>query len=457
MSIIRPRLNDFYNIPFTQEEVDFAIPYLDEDIPFYVDPFLLWKSPSFQDNSIHTAITNSFNYLGYQYISGDKESSIDMLLRASECNEVGLGNSKTRIGKPIGERTASTILSLFKTIPQINKAGFTHFEEIQLLVDNVGKDRISDFACSFMKSHLIDYTIYQSERWAIPRKKILVENIYNYKANIFETENIELPINEITNMPILFIPKRWLRFMPWLNYESFVSEYLIMKHSDWENKRYSRIELLDFNRNNYDLVQSYTKAKELKQTDCKNDPLFKSIPVLSSKRKLQTILKLPTGKENNADKEYENNLCQLLASLFYPQLDFAQEQVRTDSGVSIRDLIFYNNRSYDFLKDIYDDYNCKQIVFELKNVREVESQHINQLNRYLSTNFGRFGIIFTRNAPPKKIIKNTIDLWSGQRVCILILTDAELKLMCDIYENKQRLPVEVIKMKLIEFKRNCPS
>ena len=37
----------------------------------------------------------------------------------------------------------------------------------------------------------------------------------------------------------------------------------------------------------------------------------------------------------------------------------------------IRDLIFYNNRSYDFLKDIYDLYNCRQIVIELKNVKKV--------------------------------------------------------------------------------------
>jgi hypothetical protein len=51
MVIIRPRLNDFYNLPFRQEDVDFVIPFLDEDIPFYIDPFLLWKSPSMQDNA----------------------------------------------------------------------------------------------------------------------------------------------------------------------------------------------------------------------------------------------------------------------------------------------------------------------------------------------------------------------------------------------------------------------
>lgn len=65
MALIRPRLNDFHNLPFTQDEVDFAIPFLDEDIPLYVDPFLLWKSPSLQDNSLHTAIVNSFNHIGH--------------------------------------------------------------------------------------------------------------------------------------------------------------------------------------------------------------------------------------------------------------------------------------------------------------------------------------------------------------------------------------------------------
>ena len=44
MALIRPRLNDYYGLPFTQEAVDFAIPFLDEDVPLYLDPFLLWKS-----------------------------------------------------------------------------------------------------------------------------------------------------------------------------------------------------------------------------------------------------------------------------------------------------------------------------------------------------------------------------------------------------------------------------
>lgn len=38
-SIVRPRLNDYHGILLLQDKVDFAIPFLDEDIPLYVDPF----------------------------------------------------------------------------------------------------------------------------------------------------------------------------------------------------------------------------------------------------------------------------------------------------------------------------------------------------------------------------------------------------------------------------------
>lgn len=456
MPLVRPRLNDFFNLIFTQEEVDFAIPFLDEDIPLYVDPFLLWKSPSQQDNSLHTAITNSFNHLGYLLSKGKEVDAVEILIKASECHEVGFGDSKKRVGKPIGEKTSKEILKLFKDIPQINKSGFTHFEEIQLFVDNIAKDRISDFTCNFIKSFLIDFTIEQAEKHKIPIKKTIIP-IYDYKKNRFITEEIHLPQNPNTKQPIILVPKRWLRFLPWINYDDYFNDYYTKQVLSSKDSVPERVALLNYNRRNYDVVQTYIKIKERQQADCKNDPLFKPIPVISSKRKLSTILSLQTGKKDNADKEYEDNVCQLMASIVYPQLDFADFQSRTDSGVLIRDMIFYNNHSYDFLKDIYKEYECRQIVMELKNVKELEREHINQLNRYLKDQFGRFGILITRNNPPKKIYKNTIDLWAGQRRCIIILTDEDLKMMYQLYKSKQRLPIDVIKKKYIEFARDCPA
>jgi len=454
MALIRPRLNDYYGLPFTQEEVDFAIPFLDEDLPLYLDPFLLWKSPSMQDNSLHTAITNSFNHLGSLWLKDNKEQAIETLVLASECYEVGLGNSKRRRGARIGKALASEILILFETIPQVREAGFIHFEEIQLLVDNIGKDRISDFACSFTKSFLIDYTIEQCEKWNIPMEKKPL-SVYDYKDNVFLEEQTYVPHNPETGEPIILVPKRWLRASPWISLDDYSSTYF--KDTLDPTGKHDRVSILTFNRAHYDVVRVYIENKERNQQDCKNDPLFKPIPVFSAKRKLKTLTSLPTGNYMRADKKYEDAVFQLMASLMYPHLDFADAQSRTDSGVLIRDLVFYNNRSYDFLSEIWDSFDCRQMVFELKNVADIDRTHINQLNRYLSEPLGRFGVILTRKRPPKKVLKNTIDLWAGQRRCIIFLTDEDLSMMCELFESRQRFPIDVLKKKYIEFMRSCPG
>lgn len=455
INLVRPRINDFHNLSFTQEEVDFAIPFLDEDVPLYVDPFLLWKSPSLQDNSLHTALTNSFNRLGHTFVNNNEKEAREYLINLTECKEVGLGLSKNKSGKQIGVKSANEILNLYNNIPQVSKSGFIHFEEIQLFVDQISKDRISDLTCNFIKSFLIDYTIEQCEKFSIPLEKVTIKNVYSYRTHKFIDEEVYLPVNPNDKSPVLFVPKRWLRYLPWINYEDYFSSYISKLDNPLEFT--DRISLLNYNRENYDIIQTYVKIKEKQAVDCKNDPLFKPIPVLSTKRKLKEVLALPSGNLNGNDKKYEDLICQMLPSILYPQLDFAEPQSRTESGVLIRDLIFYNNRSYDFLKDIYESFNCKQIVIELKNVKELDRNHVNQLNRYLNNQFGNFGILFTRNKPPKSVYRNTIDLWAGQRKCILILTDEDLQLMCKMFEGKQRLPIDVIKMKYIEFIRNCPS
>ena len=145
--LINPRLTDHFGIATPQADLDFAIPLFNEDIPLYVDPFLLWASPSQQDQSLHTALINAFNRLGQLFLSGEQDKAVKTLIIASECDEVGLGASATRKGKRLGEAKAHEILSLFKSIPQYGSAGFRHFEEIQFFIDGISKDRISDITC----------------------------------------------------------------------------------------------------------------------------------------------------------------------------------------------------------------------------------------------------------------------------------------------------------------------
>jgi hypothetical protein len=449
--LLRPRLTDYFDLPLTQESADFAIPFLDEDIPLYVDPFLLWKSPSLQEQALHTAMIASFN--GLRDMSRtDRERAISLLIALSECEETGLGAGRTRSGRRIGRDVAENILRLFSDVPDIERDGIGHIEALQLYVDQISKDRISDFTCSFLKSHLIDYTMYQAQLLSIPVRPVKLD-VYRYTTRGIVSEDLDLPVNPTDGKPILLVPKHWLRYAPWISFDDFFSSVVIRD----EGIPRDRARILNFNRANHGFVSSYVAAKEHQQSDCTNDPLFRPIPITSAKKKLNTIQKLPTGKDLNADKKYEDAAGALLANLFYPHLDFAAEQSRTDSGVLIRDLIFYNSRSVDFLSDIHAQYGSRQLVFELKNVKTVEREHINQINRYLNDEFGKFGVLVTRNPLPSNIRKNILDLWSGQRRAIIVLTDSDLAQMVSVFENKQRLPIEVLKRAYIEFTRSLPS
>lgn len=471
MPIVRPRLTGYYGILISQAEADFAIPFLDEDIPLYLDPFLLWRSPSQQDNALHTALINSFNHLGYLKKQGKHSQAIDILTTLSECDEVGFGHSHTREGHRIGAATAAEILELFRAIPEYEKRGFVHFEEIQFFVDHISRDRISDIACNLLKSFLIDYTIQQCEAHHIPTSKASAP-VYNYRENKLVPErDLALPTNPETKKPIILVPKRWLRFRPWLDFNEYIAEYFPRdkdkdKDKDKEKDKLpapnpsnaqSRIAVLTFNRQNYGAVRDYVAAKERTAQDCRNEPLFSQLPIASAKTSLKIVNALPTGAKEETDLKYERELSRLLASAFYPQLDFAKAQSRTESGVLIRDLIFYNNRSHEFLAELFEKYDCRQIVMEMKNVNELQGEHINQLNRYMTEQFGRFGIILTRRMPVPKVFRNTIDLWAGQRRCILILDDYDLELIVTLYESKQRDPLDVLKKKYVEFIRKCPS
>ena len=288
----------------------------------------------------------------------------------------------------------------------------------------------------------------------IPTRQIPLE-VYSYRDNCLYNEHVDVPVSPDNRRPIVLVPKRWLRFTPWLNFDEYFADSCPKDKSDAEFK--DRVSVLRYNRHNYGAVFEFVTRKEKSAGECKNDPLFSQIPITSAKASLAAIKRLPTGIQEANDKKYERELSRLLASAFYPRLDFAQTQSRTDSGVQIRDLLFYNNRSIPILDELFTKYDCRQIVMEMKNVKQIERDHINQLNRYLTDQFGRFGVLLTRNPLPAAMFKNTVDLWAGQRRCIIALSDEDIELIVTLFESKQREPIDVLNKKYVEFIRACPS
>ena len=150
-------------------------------------------------------------------------------------------------------------------------------------------------------------------------------NLYSYKNQRFEPDvSVELPVIPDSGAPIVLVPKRWLRHVPWINFDDYFAT--ACPRDDVINRQGAdaRVSALHYNRDNYGMVAEYVRKKERTASDCHNDPLFRQVPVISARRKLSQIRKLPTGTDGKADRKYEDAAAQLLASMLYPHLDFAE-------------------------------------------------------------------------------------------------------------------------------------
>lgn len=457
---INPRLTDAFGLELSQDDLPFAIPHLEYDVPLGIDPFLLWASkvPDYQE--LHAKLLAFFDQVRKLALAGREAAAYQMVAKCGEVPELGLGYGRTsKRGTALGPRLTRDIVELFSEIPQLNESGLDHTEELQLLVPNVAEDRICDIAASVLKDWFIEFTARQAKRVGFPTRSYLLPDVYDHdNGRWLPGVRADLPYNPLDESPLIFAPLDMLRHLPWINYGDYYrsefSRNVLPPRASRD--RQDKETVLKMNRANYDHVRRYVRAKELNAAQCKPDPFFIPLKAETLSLRYAEVRALMPGTAAGADRKYEDGVVDLLTSMFHPELDLAEEQVRTVDGTHIRDLVFYNDSKTEFLRELRRSYDCRQIVFEMKNVRQVESEHVNQIYRYMDANTGRVGFIVTRLPPPKAVLKNTVDLYLSKRAVVAFLHDGDLELMTHVLASGRR-PVEVLRKKYSEFLNLIPK
>ncbi|MET7940663.1 hypothetical protein [Streptomyces sp. NPDC005302] len=456
---INPRLSDVFDLTIRQDEVGFVIPHLKEDLPLSIDPFLLWKSESVEYATLHETLLSFIEKVRSEAIGGSEARAQLLLSEVAEPVELGLGYAAgSKRGSALGPALRAAITATFRDTPQLHSGGLNHIELLALLVPKVAEDRISDITASVIKKWLAEYSEKQSKQLGIPTRSFRMIGWDGSRLD-WVPFSCKLPYNPVDESPIILCPLDLLRRLPWINYadyyrSAYVPQVLPPGRS---RKAVPKESVLAYNRAHYDTVQGYVDSREANASLCTPDPLFTPLRVTTLKRKLAELRKLPTGRAGGADKQFEDLAYELLSSLLYPELDLAADQVRTISGAHIRDVIFHNDRKTAFLGDLRDQYGARQVVVELKNVKSLETEHVNQLYRYLDEeDIGKFGILLARNPSPRNVAQNIVDLHSSKRAAVLCLDDSDLELMLQLMESGRR-PIEAIRKKYVEFTRTLPK
>jgi hypothetical protein len=457
--VVNPRLSDVFGLVIRQDEVDFVVPHLREDLPLYLDPFLLWKSdrPDYQE--LHAALLGFVDQVRQHVVAGRTTKARTLLAEVSEPVELGLGYAAgTKRGSALGPAIITSIVETIGQIPQLEASGLDHLEMLALLVPGIAEDRISDLTASVIKGWLANFTERRCEDYGIPTAK--------YRLTTWDPARLDwrpvdarLPYNPHDGSPVLLAPLAVLRRLPWINYGDYYrTAYApLVLPPGRQGKAVSKQEVLAYNRAHFDVVKGYVAEREARADACAPDPLFAPLKLTTVRKKVADLKSLSTGREDGADKKFEDLAFDILTSLFYPELDLAADQVRTISGAHIRDVLFHNDGKTPFLNDLRDLHGARQAVFELKNVAALQTEHVNQLHRYLDDEeMGRFGVLVARHPPGVSVLRNIVDLHSSKRAAVLCLDDSDLDLMVALLDSGRR-PVEALRKKYVEFTRRLPK
>jgi len=124
--IVNPRLSDVFGLVIRQDEVDFVVPHLREDLPLYLDPFLLWKSDDPEYRRLHAGLLGFVDEVRQHAVDGRATRAGMLLSEVSEPVELGLGYAAgTKRGSALGPGTIDGIVRTFQQVPQLQliKAG----------------------------------------------------------------------------------------------------------------------------------------------------------------------------------------------------------------------------------------------------------------------------------------------------------------------------------------------
>lgn len=438
-------------LALTQSQVDFVIPDIDQDRRLCIDPFLLFKSRDAHLRALHDRLVTVFNTAFQEFRKGDRVG-MDRLIDFPEVNNIGLGYSAHRIqGSGMGSHLNRLVAETLTCSPALLDRGIRHVEELQLVSLGIGADRISDMAANILKAELVNYTREQCQLWSIPvERAVPLHHLFDLDTFTWYDDYVDLPTNPRTGMPLLFVPRRIVRILPWINFEDYErSEFKWFLQSargrDWsrfpgavsKTGSTNKATAIEVTRREVSLLDAYVNRKESQagQVEPQLEPYRSPEDQRESEELLAKLRAIAPG--NRGANEYQREMLSILNYLFGPELVDGKLEERTIDGTERRDIIFTNESDRSFWQYTRQQYGDFLVMFEAKNVTAVDSQHINQVATYLGDRLGRLGVVLTRNAPAEEQVRKTISVFNNEhpRKVILILHDDDIEAMIKMKAN----------------------
>ncbi len=203
------------------------------DLPLFIDPFLLFNSDLKTYRDLHDKIIQYVHFL--KKIS-EKEGIKPGLLRAwfhfPEIKQTWLGYSKTGnkgsgLGKKFAESLNNNLHTVFNNFGSEEITNGSHLEKLCLIREGVGRDNISDFTSNLIKGYLLEYTQVFTQKYISPKyiQSHTVSHVeFNYQTQSWVTKKFQLPT--FCGDYVLLTPKDILtKDNTWINKPDMIRDF----------------------------------------------------------------------------------------------------------------------------------------------------------------------------------------------------------------------------------------
>jgi hypothetical protein len=226
--------SDYFEIsPKTLERYGAFNISLINDLPLFIDPFLLFHSRKHKYKELHSQIIKYVRFLR------DKSADINLdsgLLQSwyffpeVKQNWLGFsvsGNRGSGLRDDFAQSLHTNLNRIFSGFGNEKVTKGSHLEKLCLIKGGVGRDKISDFTTNLIKNFLLQYTQEFAIKY-LPRrfkKRVAVNKVvFNYKTEAWERRTFTLPY--INSDYVILTPKNLLtRHDLWINKDDLFDDF----------------------------------------------------------------------------------------------------------------------------------------------------------------------------------------------------------------------------------------
>lgn len=200
---LKIHFTDYFQV--TSAELDAAGAFnisLINDLPLFIDPFLLFNSEDAKYQQLHDGIIRYLRFLRDKAAAGGQDPGlIAAWYTFKEVKQTWLGfslvgNQGRGLGTDFARELNKNLHSVFSEFGSEKVTKGSHLEKLCLIREGVGRDSISDFTTTLTKEYLLEYTQEFATSHVAPnlRKRVAVPRVrFNYATESWEQGSYDLP------------------------------------------------------------------------------------------------------------------------------------------------------------------------------------------------------------------------------------------------------------------------